>query len=69
MGGKQILILGEKCDAITLDFGSHYTILYFSNKYRINSSGIRKDGPSFLQYLIACESIPLKIVMSGGGGA
>lgn len=64
---KQISILGQICDGIILDYGSHSTKLYFSGGYSVNSSAIRKDAPSFLQYLRECGSIPLKIVMSGGG--
>jgi hypothetical protein len=63
----QISILGEPCDVIVLDYGSHSTTLFFSNKNKINARGIRADAPSFLQYLRECQSIPLKIVISGGG--
>lgn len=66
-GREKVSILGEPCEAITLDYGSHYTMLYFSDRYKVSSRGIRKDAPSFLQYLRECEAVPLKIVMSGGG--
>jgi len=66
-GREKASILGEPCEAVILDYGSHYTMLYFSHRYKVISGDIRKDAPSFLQYLRECEAVPLKIVMSGGG--
>lgn len=66
-GSEKTKILGESCEGLILDYGTHSTTLYFSNKKKVNSSAIRKDGPAFLQYFRECESIPLKIIMSGGG--
>jgi hypothetical protein len=50
-------------------YGDNCTTLYFSDKYKIDLKAIRKDAPSFLRYFRECQSVPLKIIMSGGGAA
>ncbi|HEX6171525.1 MAG TPA: hypothetical protein VFZ33_17690 [Chitinophagaceae bacterium] len=62
-----ISILGQKCHSVTIDYGSHSTKIYVSDKFKVNRETIRNNAPSFLQYIRECESIPLKIIMTGGG--
>lgn len=64
---EELIILGQECNGIILNYGSGYTKLYFSDKYNLNTESISENAPSFLNYVKKCESLPLKIVISGNG--
>ena len=47
------------------DYGSRQTIIYYSDKYPVDTSPYLNDPYVYFKYMIETKALPLKIIMSG----
>jgi hypothetical protein len=62
-----ITVLGLMCKSLEIDYGISKSIVYFSEKHKVDKRTFKANPSGFLEYLYRTGALPLKIIMSGNG--